>query len=183
MRLDPADRQVGLTLAVRPAPACTRSQLGLSYLGGEPAAGNDFGELVLRDVAARPCRLAGPVRITGVNAQGVTVTHLVTGQVLAPGVLSPHVTGTVRGAPTAGALAEAIRLTAEYRDDSKSPNGLCTPHWVIPARWSVRLAGGAVISVRNSDPANPGKLVRSGGFVTCRGRFGLVSAVTYYGLP
>jgi hypothetical protein len=179
LRGDRSDSQVGLVLAVRPEPACTASQLRLDYRGGQPGAGSDFGALVLRDVSARPCRVAGPVRITGVSSAGHPVTLTLLSQVLAPGVLSPQVTSAI----PAGSLAQEVSLTAEYRDDPSSPDGNCTSHWVIPARWSVRLPGGTTVSARNADPADQAKLVRSGGFVTCRGRFSLPSAMNYLVLP
>ena len=179
LRVDSGDSQIGVVLAVRPEPACSRKQLALSYFGAEPGAGNIFAAIVLRDVSARPCRLIGPVRVTGLNAQGLAVTGTVTASVIAPAVLSPGAMTTKYGLPSPASMTERISLGAEYRDDPASPNGLCTPHWVIPATWSVSLPAGIVLSVRNSDPASQAKLVPSGAFVTCRGRFGILAPVTY----
>jgi hypothetical protein len=179
LRVDRIDSQIGVLLAVAPAPACTRQQLGLSYFGAEPGAGNIFAAIVVRDISASPCRLVGPVRVTGLGDSGKAVTGTAAAVVTAPGVLSPGAVTIKGGMPVAGSLTETISIAAEYRDDPASPTGLCTPHWVIPATWSVSLPGGIVLSVPNADPASQAKLIRSGAFVTCRGRFGIVAPVGY----
>ena len=181
LRVDGIDSPIAVLLAVRPEPACTSRQLALSYFGAEPGAGNISAEIVVRDTSRSPCWLAGAVRVTGLNAQGHAVTGTVTGPITAPGVLSPQVTGKVNDVPPLGTLTEGIALAAEYRDDPASPNGLCAPHWIIPARWSVKLPGGIALSVPNADPGSQAKLEPSGAFVTCRGRFGLTSPVHYLG--
>ena len=64
---------------------------------------------------------------------------------------------------------------SEYRDGPASvDSGLCEPLWVVPATWRVVLPGGSALTVPNADPANRARLVSSGGFVTCRGRLGVV---------
>jgi hypothetical protein len=179
LRVDSAESQIGLLLAVGSEPACTRRQLALSYFGAEPGAGNIFAAIMLRDVSATPCRLVGPVRVTGLGAHGEAVTGTATGWIAAPSALSPGAMTTKAGLPSPGSLTETISIVAEYRDDPTSQNGLCTPHWVVPATWAVTLAGGIVLSVPNTDPASQAKLVRSGAFVTCRGRFEILGPVNY----
>jgi hypothetical protein len=53
-------------------------QLTLSYRGGEPGAGNDFGSIIFRDTGTAPCFLAGTVTATGLSAAGGPVTTTVT---------------------------------------------------------------------------------------------------------
>ena len=85
-------------------------------------------------------------------------------------------------AVTPGSLVYAWPLLAEYRDDPASPNVLCAAHYVIPARWRVRLPGGSVVMVPNADTGSPFRLLApSGGLVTCRGRLGAVSQATFAG--
>jgi hypothetical protein len=180
LRLSASARQVALVLAVRTAPACRSRQLALTYLGGGAGAGNDFGSLAIRDISPVPCRLAGPLTITGLSSAGRRVTVTVTAPVTGPAILSPGARAGRDGRPAASALAEAVTLIAEYRDDPKSPTGLCTPHWVVPARWSVSLPGGGHLTGKNASPDNPVKLVPSGGFVTCRGKFASTGPANYY---
>jgi hypothetical protein len=181
VRLSPSARQVALVLAVRPEPACRPRQLALNYLGGEPGTGNDLGAMVLRDVSAKPCELAGPLTVTGLDSAGLRVTVTVKTPVTGPAILSPGATMDHAGRPAASALVEAISLIAEYRDDPKSPSGaLCTPHWIVPASWSVGLPGGGHVSGPNASPGDPSKLVPSGGFVTCRGKFSVPAPANYY---
>jgi hypothetical protein len=69
-------------------------------------------------------------------------------------------------------------LVDEYRDDAATANGLCEPLWVVPATWRVVLPGGQSLSAANAAPANPVKLVPSGGFVTCGGEFNAAQHAT-----
>jgi hypothetical protein len=71
-------------------------------------------------------------------------------------------------------------LTAGYRDDPASPNGLCT-HRVIPAAWRVRLPGGSVVTVPNADSGSALRLDSPGGLVTCRGRLGALGKAAFFG--
>ena len=155
--------QVGVILAAHGAPACATGQLALTYRGGGPSAGNDFGTLVISDTSARPCTLAGPLQVTGLGTAGQAVTVSVSFPVTGPAVLSP--------AGQADARVGQLVLVDDYRDDPATANGLCEPFWVVPATWRVVLPGGQSLSVANAAPANPIKLVPSGGFVTCSGEF------------
>ena len=170
-------RQVDVIQAVSPSPVCRVSQLALSFLGGGAGAGNDFATLVVRDRSDRACMLAGPIRVTGLNAAGRNVTDTIGFPVAGAAVLSPHagpITRTKRLGRLAGMapgeLAAALHLIAEYRDGpAKVDRGLCNPLWAVPATWRVVFPGGSSLAVANADRYNPG-LVPSGGFVTCRGR-------------
>jgi hypothetical protein len=170
---------LGVIVAVTRAPACRAGQLRLDYRAGGEGAGNDFGLIMFRDVAPAPCRLAGRLGITGLNAAGQAVTSTATAFFAAPGVLSPD---TARvwdgaGAPPASMVYSWL-LVAEYRDDPAAPGGLC-PHQVIPVAWRVRLPGGFVVTVPNADTGSPfGGLA---GLVTCRGRLGALSEAMFFG--
>lgn len=174
----PSPYSLGAIVAVRSAPDCRASQLQLSYRGGGAGMGNDFGEIVFRNVAPSPCSLIGPLQVTGASAAGRSVTNTVTATVAAPGVLEPDTPPARAGAALpSGAIAWPLR--AEYRDDPTGPNGLCVGHYVIPAHWRVRLDGGSVVVVPNADSGNPVRgLSSSGGLVTCRGRLRASAAAT-----
>jgi hypothetical protein len=167
-------------VSVPHAPSCGPAKLALDYRGGEASAGNDFGTIVFRDAGAAPCRLAGAVSLTGLNAAGEPVTTTVTADVAGPGVLSPHAAPVpAKAGPGVGELVYGWTLQAEYRDDAAASDGLCTTHWVIPATWRVVLSDGAAFTVRNADPGNRG-LSPTGGLVTCRGRLGFAAPPAYF---
>ena len=169
---------VTVLLAARPAARCTASQLALTYLAGGKSAGNDFGTLLIRDLSARPCTLAGPLRVTGLDSAGQPDTTTRVDQVQGGAVLTPDA-GPIRWRPPGvlagtrpGELTGSVPLISEYRDGPAGVDrGLCEPLWVVPASWRVTLPGG-VLTVANAPASNPAGLVRSGGLVTCRGRLG-----------
>jgi hypothetical protein len=179
------DRDFGVIVAVPPAPACTAAQLALTYFGGEPGAGHDFGLIGVRDVSGQPCTLTGPLAVTGLNARGRAVTGTIRPDVAGTAVLSPHESQVTRGrggrlgGEWPGEFIGEVPLYAEYRDGPSSvDNGYCEQLWVVPATWRVVLPDGKPLTVANADRTNPSKLVRSGGFVTCRGRMGEVQPAT-----
>jgi hypothetical protein len=178
-------RDLGVTVAVPPAPTCTAAQLALTYFGGEPGAGNDFGMIGIRDISGQPCTLTGPLGVTGLNARGRAVTGTIRPDVAGTAVLSPHESQIIRGrggrlaGVRPGEFLGEVPLSAEYRDGPSSvDNGYCERLWVVPATWRVVLPDGKALTVANADRSNPSKLVRSGGFVTCRGRMGEVQPVS-----
>jgi hypothetical protein len=172
---------LSVIVAVRSVRACTAAQLALTYFGGEPSAGNDFGLIGVRDISGQPCTLTGPLAVTGLNARGRAVTGTIRPEVAGTAVLSPRESQLTRGrggrlaGERPGEFLGEVPLYAEYRDGPSSvDNGYCEPLWVVPATWRVVLADGKGLTVANADLSNPSKLVRSGGFVTCRGRMGVV---------
>lgn len=177
--------QVEVILAVRPALACSVRQLALTYLGGESGAGNDFGTILVRDVSDRACTLAGPLRLTGLDAAGRSVTRSVRYPVSGVAVLSPDAGPVSRPERSLGGLSGVLPgeltgilpLAAEYRD-APTQDGRCNPFWVIPAAWRIILAGGGTLTVPNADRHDPARLVPSGGLVTCRGQLDLPQPVT-----
>jgi hypothetical protein len=180
-------RDLDVVVATGRAPACAAGQLALSYLGGAASAGNDFGTVLVRDTSARPCTLTGPLLVTGLGADGRPDTSTRRDPVSGPAVLTPAA-GPVRWRPPGelagtrpGELVGMIQLMSEYRDGPADVDrGLCEPLWVTPASWRVVVPGGSALTIPNADPASPARLVSSGGFVTCRGRLGVVppAAVT-----
>jgi hypothetical protein len=172
-------RQVDVITAVRQSPPCMAGQLALTYLGGEPATGNDFGTLLIRDRSTHACALPGPLRVTGLDAHGVAVTSTVRFPLVGTNVLSPgagaitRATGGRLSGIASGELIGVLGLQAEYRDGPANvDDGLCTPLWVTPATWRVSLPDGQTIMTVNSDLTNSFKLAPSGGLVTCRGQLG-----------
>jgi Protein of unknown function (DUF4232) len=172
--------QLDVFLAVPHAPACTASQLALGYRGGGAGAGNDFGLIIFRDVGAAPCRLAGLVRVTGLDAAGRPVTNTATSVFADPGVLSPHAPPVpANAAPAPGELAYGWTLAAAYRDGPAGiDHGYCQPLWVIPAAWRIVLPGGTTLVVLNADSRNRG-VAPSGGLITCQGRLGTAARPSY----
>jgi len=174
-------QQVDVILAVRSSPACSAGQLALSYLGGGPGAGNDFGTLLIRDISARPCTLKGPLQVTGLDGAGRPDTETVRDQVAGVTVLSPR--AIQRQGTALGELVGVLVLGAEYRDGPATvDNGSCVPLWVIPTSWRILVPGGQYLTVANADRASPVKLVGSGGLVTCRGQLG-APGPAYVGSP
>jgi hypothetical protein len=176
----PSPLSIGVFLAVGNPPACRPGELRLDYRAGGASTGNDFGNIVFRDVAGQTCRLAGRVAITGVDASGQAVTSTATGAFAPPGVLSPDTprVGDETG-PSPTSMVYLWSLIAEYRD-AATPSGLCTRH-VVPAAWRVRLPNGAVVMVPDADPRTPVRLEASGAFVTCQGRFSAASQAEFFG--
>ena len=178
-------RQVDVIIAVQKSPPCQARQLALSYLGGQPGAGNDFGTLLISDHAQRACALHGPLRVAGLDRAGRRVTSTVGFPLTGVTVLSPGVGAISHAGPEGGLtglapgdLAGMIVLQAEYRDGpAKVDSGLCMPDWVVPASWRVTLPDSTSLSVANVDRRDP-SLVPSGGFVTCRGRLGGIVPAT-----
>jgi hypothetical protein len=149
----------------------------VTYLGGQPATGNDFGSLLIMDRSGRSCSLPGSLRVAGLNRAGRRVTTVVRVRFAGSTVLSPRawpVTAPAEGwTGKPGELVGIVGLQAEYRDGPAGiGNGLCTPLWVTPATWQIRLRAGQAIAARNADLASQFKLVPSGGLVTCRGKLG-----------
>ncbi len=175
-------RQVDVLLAVRSAPACRAGQLALSYTGGGAGAGNDFGSIVVRDSSAHPCTLTGPLLVTGTGPGGRADTMTERFRLTGVTVLSPRA-GPAAAAPgnQTGGLVGMLGLAAEYRD-GPTADGLCSPGWVVPAGWRVTFPDGQARNVANADPRDFGKLVSSGGLVTCRGQLDMPSAA-YVGSP
>ncbi len=124
--------------------------------------------------------------MTRLDAAGHPVTRTVSFPLAGVAVLSAGsgpVTRTGRagasGGVKPGELTGALRLEAEYRDGpANAGRGLCTPLWVVPATWRLAFPGGRTLTVANTDPGDPARLVPSGGFVTCRGRLGRVGPAT-----
>jgi hypothetical protein len=173
-------RSLGAIVAVHNGPGCLRGQLSLSYRAGGLATGNDFGVILVRDVSASSCRLAGRLQITGVSPTAQPVTNTVTAAIASPGVLAPNMQPVPDLAPVPLGVLTWL-LAAPYRDDPASPSGLCAAHYVIPARWRVRLPDGSLVMVPNRDNGSFARLSSSGGLVTCRGHLGTASQVTLGG--
>jgi hypothetical protein len=173
--------QVSVIVAVRNAPSCVRAQLALSYRGGGFGAGNDFGGIIISNTSARPCRLTGRARLTGLSSQGRPVTNTVAARIGLPGVLSPLAAPIPpHASPPPGELVYRWNLDAEYRDGPASiDRGYCQSLWVIPATWRLVLPGAASFTIGNTDPSNNNPLSPSGGLVTCQGKLGADKILSY----
>jgi len=165
---DEAPLDLGVDLVVADAPPCTSAQLAGRYRAGGRATGNNFGSIRVRDVGPAPCRLVGPLRITGLSRRGERVTNTVTVPVARPAVLVPRTRDTPTiGAVTLGDFAAEIGLSANARDDFEG-GGECDGHQRSPYDWRIGLGLRGTLTVRNHDPAaDTGR--GTPGLLTCRG--------------
>ena len=158
------------------AADCSPAALALAYYSGGPGAGNDFGNIVLANTGATACAPRGLVRIVGLDADGSAVTNTVTSRFKESLVLTPYGTFPPIGSGFPSNLTDAaVTLVAEYRDDPRSPDGLCERHRVVPAKWRVTLPNGVRHTVPNRGryPLYP----RFASLITCRGRIRSVASV------
>jgi hypothetical protein len=159
--------QIQVITAAHREPACVIGSIAAEYYGGGAGAGNDFGSIDIRDVGAQPCLLQGPVKVVGTDAAGHPVTQAITYPVAPALVLSPHGNAIpVGGTVPLGEVVAVVQIAAEYRDDSSSPDGLCTEHQIVPALWQLIFSDGVEVVMNASD--DPGYPAFSS-LVTCRG--------------
>jgi hypothetical protein len=93
------------------------------------------------------------------------VSYPVTGTIF----LTPHAAllPNMQPPPTGEVVADLL-MSAEYRDDPSSANGLCTANRVVPAGWRLTLAGGTR-TVRNQSHAADSQTEFSR-LLTCKGQ-------------
>jgi hypothetical protein len=167
---------VSLTMAVPPSTSCSNDQVEMTFLGGGPTTGNVFGTLVVRNVSAQWCTLTGPLQVSGRDSAGQVVTQIVNYTVPTPIVLSPQSPPPTDGSsPPLGDVQARISISAEYRDDPRSPDGLCTTGRVVPATWAVVLPTTVTLSAVNDDPKDGYTQFQR--FPTCRGEMEAPSPV------
>lgn len=137
-----------------PAAPCTAGALRARWVSGGMGGGNDISAILVWNVSAKPCRLAGAASFAAYLASGapdpragVINAPRVASAVLPPNTRAP-VDGTARGP---GEYLVATLFGGE-RDDPSQPNGLCRAQdEVAPAR--LRLTLGALsFTVTNHDP-------------------------------
>jgi hypothetical protein len=134
--------EVDVLLSQQPASACSLGQLAFDYRGVQYGTGNAFSDLDVRDIAATPCTLTGPVSVVGVDAGGHSVTNRLTLPVADELVLTAHAPArAVDGSPSKNVVMAWIPLQANVRDGPDA-NGSCADHLVAPAKWLVTVAGG-----------------------------------------
>lgn len=132
--------EVDVLLSQLPAPACSLGQLAFDYHGVQYGTGNAFSDLDVRDIAATPCTLTGPISVIGVDAGGHAVTNRLAFPVAADLVLTAD--APPRAADGSAAKNEVmawIPLEADVRDGPDA-NGSCADHLVTPAKWLVTVA-------------------------------------------
>lgn len=154
------------SLPRRAVARCKINELAFDYYGGAAGAGSDVGTIRIRDIAPQPCELRGPAAVSGTDTKGKAVTQTASYGVAGLIVL------TARAAllpnmqpPPAGEVVADLLMSASYRDDGSSPDGLCTAHRIVPASWRLTFAGGTrtVANVsHNPDPQWPS-------LVSCKG--------------
>jgi len=145
--------EVDVLLSQQPAPGCSLSQLVFDYHGVQYGTGNAFSDLDVRDTAATPCTLIGPISIVGVDAGGHDVTNRLTLPVAGDLVLTAHTTPrAVDASPSKNVVMAWIPIQANVRDGPDA-NGSCADHLVTPATWLVTVAG-AERAVRNGAGAS-----------------------------
>jgi hypothetical protein len=171
------------TQASAAPPTCALADLGSVFRAGIPGAGNDFATIVLWDKSADTCRLTGVLTVVGLDTADAVVTNPVRYTVPGSGELTPHGTAPAAdGTLQAGESVASIVISAEYRDDPTSANGLCTAHQLEPASFRVTLSSGGSLTLANialatrtegHDPTS------NGGLATCRGKLNTAPDLTH----
>jgi hypothetical protein len=159
------------------AKVCSLRDLAFDYYGGGAGAGNDFGTIRIRDVAARPCLLRDPVVVSGIDRTSRIVTQTVSYPVAAGLILTPFAHRVPPGkiAPPGSVIADLL-MAASYRDDPASQDGICHARLVVPASWRLTLLHG-VRTVANAsyDPQDPHN--RYASLLTCYGQIDTPDAI------
>src|SRR5260221_10079157 len=138
-------------------PSCAVGQLALDYYGKTTRHGNDFALIRIRDTAAQPCALTGPITVVGLGTSGATDTPTLTYAVTNGIVLTANAARVaVAAAPPAGEVVGDLTLAADYRDDPTSPGALCTRQGVTPSSWPLTFPDGPRTVARPALTSNPG---------------------------
>jgi hypothetical protein len=134
--------EVDVLLSQQPAPACSATQLAVDYHGVQYGTGEAFSDLDVRDTAATPCTLTGPIAVVGVNASRHAVTNQLTFTVARDLILTARAPPRAldAGAPDNAVIAW-VPLEADIRDGPDA-GGSCVDHIVVPKTWLVDVAGG-----------------------------------------
>jgi len=133
--------EVDVLLSQQPASACSVGQLAFDYRGVQYGTGNAFSDLDVRDIAATPCTLTGPISVVGVDAGGHSVTNRLTLPVAADLILTARAPPReVDGSASKDVVMAWIPLEADVRDGPDA-NGSCADHLVAPKAWLVSVAG------------------------------------------
>ena len=155
--------EVDVLLSQEPAPACSLGQLAFDYRGVQYGTGNAFSDLDVRDTAATPCTLTGPISVVGVDSGGHSVTNTLTLPVVGDLILTAHAPPrAVDGSPSKNVVMAWIPLEADVRDGPDA-NGSCADHLVTPKTWSVAVAGTDRTVPNGAGPSEPP-------MSTCQGR-------------
>jgi hypothetical protein len=144
--------QVDVILSAPISPPCTAADLVLSYEGYQGAAGSYAAGFLVRNVSARSCLLAGPMKLTGTDLSGHPATGTAeltapAGSVLSAGA-APWPPG---GSPPVGDVFGTLAVS--------SPD-YCPGRAVVPALWRLSVGRGT-LGVANS--------LRGKAFPTCGG--------------
>jgi len=133
--------EVDVLLSQQPASACSLGQLAFDYHGVQYGTGNAFSDLDVRDIAATPCTLTGPISVVGVDASDHDVTNRLTLPVAGDLVLTADAPPrAVDGSAAKDVVMAWIPLEADVRDGPDT-NGSCANHLVLPKTWDVTVAG------------------------------------------
>jgi len=164
------------------AAPCTPRDLRLSYRGGGLGTGNDFGEIVVRDVGVTPCALSGSVSVQALrtpNGPLITIygggTNLRGPSTFPAGlILTPNAPPDVGTTPLPTNVTEAaISLQGGERDDPKTGAMCATSDEVTPGDWKVEMAGSTFVVANRQEPPGPDG---PAGLFACRANFNLEGA-------
>jgi PASTA domain len=133
--------EVDVLLSQEPAPACSASQLAFDYHGVQYGTGDAFSDLDVRDTAATPCTLTGPMSVVGLDTAGRAVTNRLTFTVAPDLILTARAPARAidSGAPDNVVIAW-VPLEADVRDGPDA-GGSCVDHLVVPNSWQVTVGG------------------------------------------
>jgi hypothetical protein len=169
--------QLEVLIATRDDPVCRPAQLALDYYGGGLGGGSDFGVIRIRDTSGVACKLAGPVLLHGLGADGTTDTASVADTVVPNLDLTPRAARVPDGrGPRVGTITGLLLFSADYRDDPTAADDLCPPaHAVTPARWQLTTSSGVLFATNRDTGSSFRGAYRS--LITCRGELNRAAVV------
>jgi hypothetical protein len=140
-----------------PSRSCRSPDLAGQFRGGGYATGNDFGEILIRDVAASPCMIGGALGFTALDMAGRPIGRATLNlpSTIPPTVLTANTRSARDGnAPTIRAYLIVPLIGAE-RDDPTTANGLCNLNDEIRPTTLIVEIGSVCVPVANYDPNSP----------------------------
>ncbi|HEX4344764.1 MAG TPA: hypothetical protein VHZ31_04305 [Solirubrobacteraceae bacterium] len=152
-----------LYVATRRAAPCRARQVVGRYLGGGKAGGQDFGNIALLDVSARPCAVRGRLRLQPRDRRGGPLRRARAGPAGDEIVLSPGARPQMLDASDLSPPALIASLMFSGYERGGEANGDC--RLVRPAAWRVTFNGDQRITVRNADDEDA--------FASCSGVLGI----------
>lgn len=134
---------------------CRPNQLVGQFIAGGLGTGNQFAEILVRNVSPSACSLQGSVGFSGIDAHGERIAGVRMNQpeTLRSVTLPPATPAVPPGVAPASDAYLVMYLMGAYRDDPNAPNGLCSVANEITPSQFVTSIGDVSIHVVNDDRA------------------------------